>query len=76
MVNLLARISEEETSTLNTEGLLDFIRLLCDHMVERFPEREVQDWVAFDCAALKFLCYTFGINQIEALWSKYHSVLP
>ena len=36
--NLLARISEEETSTFNTEGLLDFIRLLCDYMVE-IPRR-------------------------------------
>ena len=46
--NLLARISEEETATFNTEGLLNFIRLLCDHMVERFPEGKVQDWVAFN----------------------------
>ena len=74
--NLLARISEEETATFNTEGLLNFIRLLCDHMVERFPKGEVQDWVAIDCAALKSPCYAFGITQIEALWSKYQSVLP
>ena len=74
--NLLARISEEETATFDTEGLLDFIRLLCDHMVERFSEGEVQDWVAFDCAALKFPCYAFGITQIETLWSKYQLVLP
>jgi len=73
---LLARISEEETATFNTEGLLNFIRLLCDHMVERFPEGEVQDWVAFDCATLKSPCYAFGITQIEGLWSKYQSVLP
>ena len=51
-----------------------FIRLLCDYMVERFPE-EVQDWVAFDCAALKSPSYVFCITQIEALWSKYQSVL-
>ena len=38
--NLLARISEE-TATFDSEGLLDFIRLLCDLMIERFPE-EVQ----------------------------------
>jgi len=44
-------------------------------MVERFPE-QVQDWVAFDCAALKSPCYAFAITQIEALWSKYQSVLP
>ena len=43
-------------------------------MVERFPE-EVQDWVAFDCAALKSPSYDFCITQIEALWSKYQSVL-
>ena len=40
VVNLLARISEEETATFNTEGLLDFIRLLCDHMVERFQKEK------------------------------------
>ena len=74
--NLLDKISEEETATLDTEGLLDFIRLLCDQMIERFPEGEVQDWVAFDCAALKSPCYAFGITQIEALCSKYQSVLP
>ena len=74
--NLLDKISEEETATFDTEGLLDFIRLLCDHMIERFPEGEVQDWVAFDCAALKSHCYAFGITQIEALCSKYQSVLP
>ena len=64
--NLLARIFQEETATFNTKGLLDFIRLLCDHMVERFPEGEVQDWVAFDCAGLKSPCSAFGITQIEA----------
>ena len=38
--NLLVRISEEETATFNTEGLLDFIRLLCDHMHGRkIPRR-------------------------------------
>ena len=73
---MLDKISEEETATFDTEGLLDFIRLLCDHMIERFPEGEVQDWVAFDCAALKSHCYAFGITQIEALCSKYQSVLP
>jgi len=36
----------------------------------------VQDWVAFDCAALKSPCYAFGIMQIEAAWFKYQSVLP
>ena len=76
MDNLLARISDQETATFNTEGLLNFIRLLRDRMVERFPEGEVQDWVAFDCAALKFPFYAFGITRIEALWSKYQSVLP
>ena len=74
--NLLARISEEETAPFNTEGLLDFIRLLCDYMVKRFPKGEVQDCVAFDCAALKSPLYAFGITQIEALWSKYQSVFP
>ena len=74
--NFLATISEKKTATFDTEGLLDFIRLLCDHIIERFPEREIQDWVTFDCAALKSSCYAFGITQIEALWSKYQSVLP
>ena len=45
-------------------------------MVERFPKGEVQDWVVFNFAALKSPCYAFGITQIEALWSKYQSVLP
>ena len=53
--NLLARTSNEKTATFNTERLLNFIGLLCDHMVERFLEGEMKDWVAFDCAALKFL---------------------
>ena len=60
--NLLARISDEETVTFNTEGLLNFIKLLCDDMVERFPEGEVQDWLVFDCAALKSPSYAFGIT--------------
>ena len=74
--NLLARISDKETATFNTKGLLNFIKLLCDHMVERFPEGKVQDWVAFGCATLKSPSYAFGITQIEALWFKYQSVLP
>ena len=74
--NLLARISDEETATFNTEGLLNFIRLLYDHMVERFPKDKVQDWVTFDCATLKSPSYAFGITQIDTLWSKYQSVLP
>ena len=41
--NLLARIFDEETATFNTEELLNLIRLLCDHMVERFPQGKVQD---------------------------------
>ena len=76
MDNLLAKISEEKTATIDSEGLLDFIQLLCDHMIERFPEGEVQDWVAFDCAGLKSPCYAFGITEIEALCSKYEFVLP
>ena len=68
--NLLVRISDKETATFNTEGLLNFMRLLCDYMVDRFSEGKVQDWVAFDCAALKSPSYAFGIIQIEALWSK------
>ena len=74
--NLLARITEEETATFDSEALLDFVRLLCNHMIERFSEGEVQDWVALDCAALKSPCYAFGITEIEALCSKYEFVLP
>ena len=36
----------------------------------------MQDWVAFDCAALKSPCFAFGITQIEARWSKDQSVIP
>ena len=50
--NLLAGVSSEKTPTITT-GLLKFMTLLCEHMVKRFPEGEVQDWVAFDCGALK-----------------------
>ena len=57
--NLLAGVSSEETATIST-GLLKFITLLCEHMVKRFPEGEVQHWVAFDCGALKSPSYAFG----------------
>ena len=74
--NLLAGVSSEKTATINTEGLLKFITLLCEHMVKRFPEGELQDWVAFDCGALKSPSYAFGTTQIEALCSRYQSILP
>ena len=59
---MLARISDEETATFNTEVLLNFTRLLCDHKEKIFPKGEKQDWVAFDCAALKSPSYAFGIT--------------
>ena len=75
MDNLLAGVSSEKTATIST-GLLKFMTLLCEHMLKRFPEGEVQDWVAFDCGALKSPSYAFGTTQIEALCSRYQSILP
>ncbi|CAM2103759.1 unnamed protein product [Caretta caretta] len=41
----------------------------------RFPEDEVQEWSAFDCAAIFKCDFNFGIHQVKSLCSKYKDFL-
>ena len=54
--NLLARISEEETATFNTEGLLDFIRLLCDYEISRRRSARLGS-IQLCCIKIPLLCF-------------------
>ncbi|CAM2101000.1 unnamed protein product [Caretta caretta] len=42
---------------------------------DRFPEDEVQEWSAFDCAAIVKCDFNFGIQQVKSLCSKYKDFL-
>ncbi|CAM2115697.1 unnamed protein product [Caretta caretta] len=49
--------------------------ILCAHLADRFPEDEVQEWSAFDCAAIVKCDFNFGIHQVKSLYSKYKDFL-
>ena len=45
---------------------------MCYHLEDRFPENEIQDWMAFDVTKLKSDCdFEFGNEEISSLCKKY-----
>jgi hypothetical protein len=59
--------SLQENTNVDTSSILTFIRILCDHLANRFPENEVDEWSAFDCDEIADQCkFECGIEQIKS----------
>jgi hypothetical protein len=76
-VKALLHTSCQEINLVDTTSIITFIRILCAHLAERFPENEVEEWSAFDIAAIgqSQLVFSFGIEQVNFLCSKYKDFL-
>nr|XP_006115242.1 uncharacterized protein LOC102444032 isoform X1 [Pelodiscus sinensis] len=59
------------------ETILNFVSLLCDHLNKRFPEKELNEWAAFDFASLSSQqnSHEFGSENIVKLVDKYRKIL-
>ncbi|CAM2115547.1 unnamed protein product [Caretta caretta] len=64
-------MSSQENNEIDTSSIITFINIWCAHLADRFPEDEVQEWPAFDCAAEVKYDFNFGIHQVKSLGSKY-----
>ncbi|CAM2103714.1 unnamed protein product [Caretta caretta] len=51
-VKALLDMSSRENNEIDTSSIITFIHILCAHLADRFPEDEVQEWSAFDSAAI------------------------
>ncbi|CAM2096411.1 unnamed protein product [Caretta caretta] len=74
-VKALLDMSSQENNEIDTSSIITFINILCAHLAGRFPEDEVQEWSAFDCAAIVKCDFNFGIHQVSSLCSKYKDFL-
>ena len=45
--------SKDQFVDVDTAAILRFIQRVCIHLQERFPEGEVEEWVAFDTQAIQ-----------------------
>ncbi|CAM2113913.1 unnamed protein product [Caretta caretta] len=68
-------MSSQENNEIDSSSIITFINILCAHLADRFPEDEVQEWSAFDCAAIVKCDFNSGIHQVESLCSKYKDFL-
>ena len=69
--NILKKYATKEI-VINFNPILTFTENVCNHLEERFPESEFQDWVAFDIAKLKSDCdFAFGVEEITSLCKKF-----
>ena len=61
---------------VDTTVVLRFIERVCNHMSERFPDGELQEWIAFDTQAiLAQTKFDFGKTEVEKLTEKYKHFL-
>ena len=67
------RVKQEETETVDTQPLLNFINCLCIHLEDSFPENEVQEWSVFDVSSISHCDFSFRIEHVNALCLKYHN---
>ncbi|CAM2107057.1 unnamed protein product [Caretta caretta] len=74
-VKALLEMSSQENNEMDTSSIITFINILCAHLADRFPEDEVQEWSAFDFAAIVKCDFKFGIHQVKPLCSKYKDFL-
>src|ERR1044072_593781 len=72
---LLESCRSQENNEVDTRPILVFVQSVCDHLADRFPENEVQDWSAFDFEAIAKCNFSFGVEQIRSLCSKYQDLL-
>lgn len=62
---------------VDTSAILQFIKLLCIHLRNRFPEEDIKDWHAFDHnAIINSKDFNFGQDCIIKLVKKYKNIIP
>lgn len=65
-------LSLDRYADADTASILRFIERVCDHLQERFPEGELEEWIAFDHDAIKVQTrFDFGQEDISKLVAKY-----
>ncbi|CAM2096994.1 unnamed protein product [Caretta caretta] len=74
-VKALLDMSSQENNETDTSSIITFINILCACLADRFPEDEVQELSAFDCAAIVNCDFNFAIHQVKSLCSKYKDFL-
>ena len=74
VVTLLDQCKERDIE-VNTGFIIAFIKSVCEHLENRFPEGEINNWSAFDCTALTECTFDFGVQEITALCTKYKDLI-
>ena len=74
VVKLLDQCKERDIE-VNTGFIIAFIKSVCEHLENRFPEGEINNWSAFDCTALTECTFDFGVQEITALCTKYKDLI-
>ncbi|XP_069089935.1 E3 SUMO-protein ligase KIAA1586-like [Pleurodeles waltl] len=65
-----------EDQEYDSEPMLSFIKLLCEHMERRFPEDELKEWTSFDFHTVTTQSqFDFGTENVQILVEKYKKVL-
>ncbi|XP_069068967.1 E3 SUMO-protein ligase KIAA1586-like [Pleurodeles waltl] len=65
-----------EDQEYDSEQMLSFIKLLCEHMERRFPEDELKEWTSFDFHTVTTQSqFDFGTENVQRLVEKYKKVL-
>ena len=67
--------SQEKNVEVDTRSILAFIKILTDHLSRRFPDNEIQDWVALDITALTNCNFNFGTEHVAKLATKYKDLI-
>jgi hypothetical protein len=69
-------LSKDQFVDVDTAAILTFIQRVCIHLQERFPEGEVEEWVAFDTQAIQVQTdFQFGNQELLKLCAKYNHFL-
>ena len=65
-------VSALKPSNVYSATILRFIDRICDHIDKRFPEDELENWIAFDPdAILNASRFNFGNCNVTTLIEKY-----
>nr|XP_009858660.1 E3 SUMO-protein ligase KIAA1586-like [Ciona intestinalis] len=57
----------------NSQSIIQFITLLCEHMCKRFPKQEIKEWAVFDFNTVtsKNTQFSFGRDLLNKLIERY-----
>ncbi|XP_078483234.1 E3 SUMO-protein ligase KIAA1586-like [Ciona intestinalis] len=61
----------------NSQSIIQFITLLCEHMCKRFPKQEIKEWAVFDFNTVtsKNTQFSFGRDLLNKLIERYGNAI-